>query len=801
MHDCGLIHRLKFSLTAAVPVVWLLVPVPVLAQPIDRVNGDLITFQPDGAWSWYTDERVIVSGGQIILGSVAAKVEGDLPGYTLTPRDPGDIIATTFNLANGQRSYFELNDQIRNNDGIGAGFEVDDHNAPALLALPDGNILAVYTGHSEDGYIRSRKTINPGDTSAWTPEQQFIRTDAGISGENDVTYSNLHYVPNEGTGQGRVYNFFRNELANSWDNHFVYSDNLGDSWQYGGQLTGQNTARVRPYTKFADNGNGRIYFTTTEDNGGDNIWAGYIEAGQTFDMSGSVVDANLFDTNAKPVNHLSLVMAEGTSLAGVNMSDLWTRDLALDDQGSPVITFRGYANGDSNDSRHIYARWNGTGWTTSQVAVGGATFNSLDSNEQNGAGQGSPTGSTINSKLAVLDPNNPDIVYYSSQFDPHNNQQLVSTADGRPHFEMFKAVTPDGGATWTYEQLTFNSSVDNIRPTAAKTDDGTTVLLWMRGGHDKWDYTSNSWYAWDTAIVGLVTRPHEQRSDLTYLDANLSNTQLADGSAWSLNGNYTTGATTGPGSDDRWHLRTGFGNDGTLFTANEATPYDEDAPLLVTQITDPGAGTFDIFVHFWSLSEHPGEWRLQAALDTDNDGEHTDEQMVAFDRLGTQASLDSDFTTEVLVTESNRALYRGYLGRISIQDSQNISVFIDNLAATDIVPIPGINNPTTHYRTWYDGLSYARIIDPLSGDLDGDGLIDQNDLALVLAAWGKDASGSHGLADIDQDGVIALGELNTVLRNWTSNTAPVFSVPEPASLTLLFAGYLLLSRTTRRAIH
>lgn len=687
----------------------VLLALPCAGQ-VDVVKGDLITFQPDGAWSWFQDERVIVTNGQIVLGSVAAKVEGDLPGYTLTPRDPGDIIATTFNLSTGRRAYFELNDQIRNNDGVGSGFEVDDHNAPAFLTLPDGNILAVYTGHSEDGFIRSRKTLNPGDTSAWTDEAQFIRTDAGISGENDVTYANLHYVASEGTGQGRVYNFFRNELANSWDNHFVYSDNLGDSWQYGGQVTGQNTTRVRPYPKYADNGQGRIYFSTSEDNGGNNIWAGYIESGKTYNMNGSVVDADLYDTNAQPVNQLTSVMTEGTVIDGVAMQRLWMRDLALDSEGNPVMTFRGYAEGDSTDSRHLYARWNGTGWTTSQIAIGGGKFNSLDTAEQSGAGQGSQTGTTIDSKLSTLDPSDPNIVYFSSQFDPVTKQQLVSNADGRPHFEMFKAVTSDGGQTWGYEQLTENSSVDNIRPTAAKTDDGSTVVVWMRGAHDKWDYSpGQSWYAWDTAIVGLVTRPNEQRDTLTYVDADLSNTRLVSGADWSLNNNYTTGGNAGSGTDNRWHYRTGFGNGQTLFTANETVSHDEDAVMLLTQIDAPGEGEYDVFVHFWSENDHPAEWRLQAALDLDGDGDPTDEQMVVFERLGTQASTQGDFDTVVVTEEGGRALYRGYLGRISLAQGQGINVFIDDLPTTDIVDIPGVTSPNSNWRTWYDGVSYAAV--------------------------------------------------------------------------------------------
>ncbi|MEO6437529.1 MAG: BNR-4 repeat-containing protein [Tepidisphaeraceae bacterium] len=676
---------------------------PVAAGPTDVVNGNLVNFQSDGAWSWYQDERVIVNNGQIILGSVAAKRQGDFPTQNFT-RNPGDIIASTFNISSGRRSFYELHDTL----------ETDDHNAPSFLTLPDGNYLTSYSKHSTDKFLRFRKTTVPGDTNSWGPriDYQRLATDPiPPSGGNDTTYTNLHYLPSEGTGQGRVYNFFRNRLAPSWDRHFVYSDDRGDSWKYGGQLTGQNSVTVRPYTKYADNGSDKIYFVTTENNGGQNIWAGYVQGGKTYRMNGTIADNNLFDATAPAVNQLTSVMTAGTVVGGTPMQSLWTHDLALDSSGYPVATFRAYANGNSQDSRHFYARWNGTAWTYSQVGRSGSTFNSLDTSE-NGSG------TTVSSSLGVLDSNDPSTVYFSSNVNPQTGAAVLSTADNIQHFEMWKAKTTNGGSTWAYTQLTQNSSVDNVRPTVAKWDSSHSAVLWMRGAHDHWLYSpSTSDYAFDTSIVGLVTDNNRARSKLTYVDANLSNTTLADGASWALNTNYTT-SSTGGAADNLWHLRANalLGNGGNLFSANETTPFNENAGVLKTEVQAPAAGEYDVFAMFWSPSARPAEWRLQAALDYDGDGQYADEQMIAFERFSAQHALASDFDSTVLTEEAaNRHLYRAFLGTLSVDAGESISVFIDDLANLDAVSVPGLSWPSDNWRTWYDGIALAAVVPEPTG--------------------------------------------------------------------------------------
>ncbi|MEO5803498.1 MAG: immunoglobulin domain-containing protein [Verrucomicrobiota bacterium] len=635
------------------------------AQSIDRVNGTLITFTPDGAWSWFQDERVMVVNGKILMGTVASQTQGNLPIANFT-RNPGDIIATTFDPATGKRFHFELHDQL----------EYDDHNAPGFVRRPDGRIVTAYSKHTTGNFIYFRTTVNPDDSTSWGAETTFTRTDPDATGGNDVTYNNLHYLPTEGTGQGRIYDFFRSRTAISWDRHCIFSDDLGQTWNYGGRLTGQSNVTVRPYIKYADNGNNRIYFLTTENNGGPSVWSGYIEAGKVYRMNGTVSDANLFDNTAPSVNNLTSVLLSGTVMNGASMQALWSSDLALDASGNPIATFRANANGNGNDRRHMYARWTGTQWFVVQAAFAGAV----------------PAGITGTTSLDVLDPNDPSIIYFSANVDPAANTPILSAADGLQHFEMFRGQTTNGGTNWTYAQLTSNSSCDNFRPTAVKWDAQHSAVFWLRG-------KLNTWTDYDVAIVGMIFQ-NEIQDPLTYVDATPANTLRADGLAFTP----TSGTNDGPGGDNQWHWRTdaALGNAGTLFTVGELTPFVEDAPVLKTTISGLTAGTYDLFALYWSPVN--ADWRLQAALDYDGDGSVSNEQMNAFERIGTQASHINEFTGTVLTEQSTNRLYRGYVGRKTIAAGELLDVFVDNL------PLATATSSGT--RTWYDGIAYRSVISP-----------------------------------------------------------------------------------------
>ena len=65
--------------------------------------------------------------------------------------------------------------------------------------------------------------------------------------------------------------------------------------------------------------------------------------------------------------------------------------------------------------------------------------------------------------------------------DPVTEAPLISMTDNVRHYEIFKGTTSDQGKTWSWEALTKNPMLDNIRPIMPKGGGKYEVLLWLRG--------------------------------------------------------------------------------------------------------------------------------------------------------------------------------------------------------------------------------------------------------------------------------------------------------------------------------
>ena len=74
------------------------------------------------AWSWYMDPRVLETGASTIVGGVSTS---------------GSVTLTRFSHSSGTVTRATLQ----------SGMNDDDHNAPALMELPDGRVMAMWSGH------------------------------------------------------------------------------------------------------------------------------------------------------------------------------------------------------------------------------------------------------------------------------------------------------------------------------------------------------------------------------------------------------------------------------------------------------------------------------------------------------------------------------------------------------------------------------------------------------------------------------------------------------------------------------
>ncbi len=405
------------------------------------VAASAVVLNDDGGWSWFEDERAIIVGDRLFVGSVA------MGRFDASRR--GDIDAMSLDLKTGVATRFPLRKNL----------EVDDHDSPAWLGLPDGRLLVMYSKHGPENRIYHRISRSRGDATRWQPEHEFIPSES-----SRITYSNLHWLDREGP-RGRIYDFFRG-LDDSFKPSWASSDDRGLSWVRGGLLVDvESPVKHRPYVKYASNGHDAIHFIFTEGHPRDfdnSIYHAVIRGGYICQSDGTLIRA-LRDGPIRPAEATRVFKGDPQNVA-------WTHDIALDKGGAvrAVYSVRkdpaGVASGESGkDHRYRWARWDGREWSDHEVAHAGSRLYS---------GEDDYTGGIC------VHPDDPGVVFISSNVDPVAGTPLTSG-----HHEIFRGRTRDFGVHWEWEALTPGSSGDNLRPIVPKWRTGRTALLWLRGSY------------------------------------------------------------------------------------------------------------------------------------------------------------------------------------------------------------------------------------------------------------------------------------------------------------------------------
>jgi hypothetical protein len=422
-----------------------------------------IVLNDDGGWCWFQDERALVVAGRLVFGSVAAGRSD--------PSRRGMVEATSVDLGTDATTRFRLSATPVEKAG-----RYDDHDTPAFVVRGDGRLVSVWAGHAYDNRILSRVSLRPGDAAAWSEERAFVP-----SPSSSVTYSNLHRLAAE---RGRIYDFFRG-LDNRFKPSVAWSDDEGETWKAGGVVIDVPAAfRHRPYVKYASDGRDTVHLVYTEGHPRDfanSLYHAFYRGGTLHRSDGSVI-RSLAEGLREP--------GEGTRIfPGDPRNVAWVSDLELDAQGRPFVAYsvskdpplRPGAQGGA-DHRYRRALWTGTQWNDREIAFAGSRLY---------AGEDDYTGGI------ALVPGDPTRLFISTDADPSTGAPLLSAADGRRHWEIFRGATTDGGGTWRWQPVTRDSAADNLRPIVPRTTGRDELLLWLRGRY-------RSYTDYDLEVVGLL---------------------------------------------------------------------------------------------------------------------------------------------------------------------------------------------------------------------------------------------------------------------------------------------------------
>ncbi len=621
----------------------------------DWVAGNLQQFNDNGVWSISQNRPVVIdiAKDKLIVGSVACST--GVFGYDRS----GDIEAVRCDLSKGEIDWFTLRSSRYDS------LVCNSYAAPSFYIRPDGGYLAIYTPFPDGNYYNYR-IFSGSFWQDWEDEKRF-EWPFGKTEEKGRVRSPCA-GPIECSAENRFYSFI---YSSSGSVHFAVSDDSGKTWRYGGIIlnAGESAGEGKIFCQYAGNGIDRIDIIVSE-NGGNTayqgVFHGVIKSGALYDSYGGKTDESVFDTlSAVTTEQLTRIFPSGSVLDNGSVEKVWCTDVKYftGDTITAVLIARLSGN-DNPDYRLLYCMFDGKKWSVSQAARVG--FKEV------------LTGEEYFGRTA-LDPNDMNTVYISSRIDPRDNTYLDV-------HEIFRGTTPDHGITWEWNPVTFRSTRDNFNPVVPEWTKHRTAILWMRGNC----LSPNNY---DASVVGIIGREGEVMGKKVYIDACRQNT--INGCCFdSLELTYNKETS---GGDNRWHELPGVGNNGTVLVSSEEPEY-EDAMLIKMVIEFKKPGIYDFWANFWGKPDTASNWLIGAGLNP---------TVQLFRQMACRTVDPNDYDNPPIVNIGDSLfLYQAYAGRDTVDSGDVVSVFVDDhvLSVQEYFGEKG-----DAYRTWFDGVSYARV--------------------------------------------------------------------------------------------
>ena len=431
--------------------------------------ADVVT--TEGAWCWFADPRALHYENE--SGTINASYLGYIDVH-------GNIKATQVDFVHNRRSEVLIRSY----------FQPDDHNNPTFLVLPDERIMIFYTRHTDEAKIWYRISQKPGDIT-WLGEEKYIAV------ANNTTYPSPFILSDD---PEHIYVCWRGINWHPTIARITMPDeNDNVTIDFGPKQIVQSTG-ARPYAKYQSNGKDKIYLSYT---------TGHPDNEQPNWLYFNVIDINhgngpilkdIKGTTLKTISSGVFNVSKTDSYANsypytivdksANIRN-WVWQITLDNSENPVIA---YTHIDDAKTSHVYwySRWNGTNWKNTWVQYAGHAFHqNWNSTERCYSGG------------ATIDPDNINHLYLS-----------IPTTNGTYNrdgvYEIWRFTINDAGSVTGSEQITHNSTKNNVRPFILPGSANSPLRLgWMNGDYYYWMVNKNYPKGYPTALMCDYTLPRE----------------------------------------------------------------------------------------------------------------------------------------------------------------------------------------------------------------------------------------------------------------------------------------------------